>query len=117
MKPQNIRWLILIATMLLGALAPRGVRAEDAITRYGVTPQSLQSDFFDGYGQDGYRPARLTGYRSGSSVRYFTRWVKAGGPAWAGFFGVTGDDYHNRFVQRRDAGFRPTDVSGYNTPD
>jgi beta-lactamase class A len=109
--------LVTITAVCLAALLPGTARAEDAIARYGVSPQSLQSDFFDGYGEDGYRPTRLTGYRSGSSVRYFTRWVKAGGPAWAGFFGVTGNDYHDRFVQRRAAGYRPIDVSGYNTPD
>jgi beta-lactamase class A len=108
----------LLAGLVVAAslFIPRTARAAEGIVRYGVSPQSLQSDFFDGYADDGYRAARLTGYRSGDEVRYFTRWVKNDGRAWKGYFGLTGDDFHSRFLTLRDQGYRPTDVSGYNTP-
>jgi beta-lactamase class A len=104
---------LVVAAILLSS---RTARAEEGIVRYGLSPQSLQGEFFDGYADDGYRAARLTGYRSGNEVRYFTRWVKNDGRAWKGYFGLTGDDFHARFLTLRDQGYHPTDVSGYNTP-
>jgi beta-lactamase class A len=113
---RGLRSLLAAIALSVPLLAPQTARAEEGIVRYGVTAQSLQNDFFDGYADDGYRPARLTGYRSGDSVRYFTRWVDNDGRAWSAYYGVTGDGYHDRFVDLRDRGYHPVDVSGYNTP-
>jgi beta-lactamase class A len=107
---------LMVALLVAGSgIAAGTARGDEGIVQYGVTPQSLQTDFYDGYGDEGWRPDRLTGYRSGSSVRYFTRWVKAHGQAWAGYFGVTGTDHHSRFEALKAKGYRPIDVSGYNT--
>ena len=114
---RNARWVRALFICLL-LLAPVAARADaEGVVRYGVTPQALQDQFFDGYGKDGYRPARLTGYTSGESVRYFTRWIRnADGRLWSGYFGKTGAEHHELFLALRSQGYRPVDVSGYNTP-
>jgi hypothetical protein len=91
---------------------------------YGVSPSELQSKFFgtsavadDGsYNDDGYRPVRLTGYVDNGSVRYATKWIRDGGPEWKSRFGMTGNDFHNRYLALKDQGFMILDASGYNTP-
>ena len=92
--------------------------------RYGLTGDELQKDFFSDSGLkgDGYRPKRLTGYLAGTSQRFATKWLKAGGPAWSSRFGLRGDAYagpqkkfHTYFLEMKAAGYRPIDVSGYNT--
>jgi hypothetical protein len=76
MISQKAKYLFSAIFFCLLALAPIFARADaEGVVRYGVTPADLQTDFFDGYGKSGYIPAQLTGYRSGSSVRYFTRWI------------------------------------------
>lgn len=86
--------------------------------RYGLTGDELQRDYFDqdtGIVRSGYRPVRLTGYRSGGTQLFATKWVQASGPEWIGRFGLTGDQFHALFLQLRNT-HRPIDVSGYNTP-
>lgn len=48
-------------------------------------------------------------------TRFATKWVKQSGPAWKGWFGLTGDEFHQRYLELRSE-FRPLDVGGYNTP-
>jgi hypothetical protein len=86
--------------------------------RYGITASELQSEFFDpdtGLNRQGYRPARLTGYKSGNQQLFATKWIHKTGPAWYGRFGLTGDQFHGLYLQRRNQEW-PIDVSGYNTP-
>jgi hypothetical protein len=88
------------------------------VVRYGLTGSELQRVFFadrTGLKADGYRPRRLTGYRSGSGQRFATIWVKTGGPGWSARFGLTGAGLDSLYRQLR-ATHRPIDVSGYNTP-
>jgi hypothetical protein len=114
---RRIPWLPAALALIVSLLLPHTARAEEGIVRYGVSAQELQTDFFDGYGDDGYRPVRLTGYRGGNAVRYFTRWIQNNGQTWRAYYGLTGDGYHDKFVELRDLGYRPIDVSGYNTPN
>ena len=83
--------------------------------RYGLTGDELQSQFFDTLAPSGWRPRRLTGYRTSGGQRFATRWVQAPGPEWTARFGLTGNEFHVLFNQLR-ATHRPVDVSGYNTP-
>ncbi|MGH3134090.1 MAG: serine hydrolase, partial [Gaiellaceae bacterium] len=87
------------------------------VFRYGLSGDDLQSQFFDQGGLNGvgYRPRRLTGYRTGSEQLFATKWVKAPGPQWSSRFGLTGSQFNALFRQLRSS-HRPTDVSGYNTP-
>lgn len=113
-KVKHILTAIIFSLLLLG---PVIVRADvEGVVRYGVTPQDLQDDFFDGYGQKGYIPVRLTGYRVGSSTRYFTRWVpNTGNKQWYGYFGKTLSEFDQIYLVMKAQGFYPVDVSGYDT--
>lgn len=83
--------------------------------RYGLSGTELQTEFFDGLAKSGFRPRRLTGYRTSGGQRFATRWVQAPGPEWTARFGLTGNEFHALFNQLRPT-HRPADVSGYNTP-
>ncbi len=95
------------------------------VFQYGLSGSTLQGDFYgdgnvanDGsYNDAGYRPVRLTGYMDNGDVRFATRWVKTGGPAWSSKFGLTGDQFHARFLDLKAQGYRIIDASGYNTPN
>ncbi len=89
----------------------------------GISAARLQSDYFgksdvadDGSLNDrGYRPVRLTGYEVNGEVRYAARWVKDAGPAWTSKYGLTGAQFHARYLALRAQGFLILDASGYNT--
>jgi beta-lactamase class A len=119
MMNRTIRHFLAAIFFSLLSLAPRVARAgEEGVVRYGLTPQQLQSNFFDGYGDNGYRPVRLTGYRSGDSTRYFTQWVQnTDSRQWRGFFGKTHTEFQNLSSSYRSQGYYPIDVSGYDTPN
>jgi beta-lactamase class A len=118
MKNSIIKQFLTTVIFTLILLAPAAALAgEEGVVRYGVTPQKLQDEFFNGYAKNGYRAERLTGYRSGDSVRYFTRWVQnTDMRLWSGHYGLTGDEFHAIFLLLRAQGFYPHDVSGYSTP-
>lgn len=118
---------LLSGALLLGLLwlAPLVARAdEEGVVRYGVSPASLQNDFFEdsndnnrSYNELGYRPARLTGYVDNGQSRYFTRWVRnADGRAWKGYFGKTLAEFDATFNTLREQGYHMIDTSGYQTP-
>lgn len=48
-------------------------------------------------------------------VRYATKWVRDGGPAWDSRAGLTGAQFHARYVALEGAGYLLLDASGYNT--
>ena len=116
---QKIKQLFTLFVLALLLLTPLIARADaEGVVRYGVSGQDLQEDFFDGYGKNGYLPVRLTGYRSGNSVRYFTRWVpNNSGKQWYGYFGKTLAEFDQIFNNLKDQGYYPVDVSGYDTPN
>jgi len=118
MIPRKAQYLFSAIFFCLLALAPAIARADaEGIVRYGVTPADLQADFFDGYGQSGYIPVRLTGYRSGNSVLYFTRWIlNTGNKQWFGYFGKTLAEFDQIHNTLRAQGYYAVDVSGYDTP-
>src|SRR5215212_5346651 len=110
---RNHHRLLTIVLFGLFALAPVAARAEaEGVVRYGVTPASLQNDFFENnddnnksYNELGYRPARLTGYVDGGQVRYFTRWVRnTDHRGWKGYFGKTLAEFDSIFYMLRDQG-------------
>src|SRR5687768_7004989 len=90
---------------------------------YGLTSAELQSTYFgsttdsnDGsFNDQGFRPVRLTGYVDDGEVRYATKWVRDGGPAWKSQFGLTGAQFHARYLTLPGEGYYLLDASGYNT--
>jgi beta-lactamase class A len=111
---QTFRLLFLGLLLLTPVLA---FAEAEGVVRYGVTTADLQDDFFEGYGKQGYLPVRLTGYRSGNSVRYFTRWLpNATGKQWYGYYGLTLAQFDAVYNTHKNQGFYPVDVSGYDTP-
>lgn len=125
MVKRNYYQLLLI--VLFSLLAPIAARAEaEGVVRYGVTPASLQNDFFENnnndnnesYNEQGYRPARLTGYVDNGNVRYFTRWIKnTDHRAWKGYFCKTLAEFDQIFYDLREQGYHMIDTSGYETPN
>ena len=93
------------------------------VFNYGLTPSQLQTTFYgdanklnDGSHADtGYRPVRLTGYVDGAEVRYATKWVKDGAGAWSSQFGLTGAQFHERYLDLKARGYRIIDASAYVT--
>jgi beta-lactamase class A len=122
--------LSLLASLFAAATAPQRCDAVDPATlhapyafSYGLSTSQLQSTFYgksnvanDGSHNDaGYRPLRLTGYVDGGEVRYATRWIKDGNTGWSSQFGLTGAQFHARFVDLKAQGYRLIDASGYTT--
>ncbi len=106
-------FLAVVFTLMLPALA---LAEAEGIVKFGVTPTDLQEDFFNGYGKNGYLPVRLTGYKSGSSTRYFTRWMQnTGNKQWYAYFGKTMAEFDQIYLAMKAQGFYPVDVSGYDT--
>jgi beta-lactamase class A len=88
------------------------------VFRDGLTHEQLQTDFFNpetGLKKDGYRPRRVTGYRTGGGVRYATKWVQMAGPDLIARSRLTGSEFHDLYL-KKSADYRPIDVTGYNTP-
>lgn len=118
MTATKLKRFLLRAIFGLLCLAPTIALAdEEGIVRYGVAQQVLQDDFVDGYGQNGYLPARLTGYQeTNGETRYFTRWVRnPHGLAWKvrSYRTLAEFNYYNSIY--RDEGYVLVDVSGYQT--
>ena len=90
---------------------------------YAITPSQLQSSYYgdpnkanDGSHADaGYRPVRLTGYVDAGEVRYATKWVKDGAGAWSSQFGLTGEQFHARYLDLKQRGYRMIDASAFVT--
>ena len=93
------------------------------VFRYGLSGADLQSQFFgssadpaDGsYNDQSYRPVRLTGYVDDGQVKFATKWVRDAGPRWQSRFGMTGAQFHARYLSLGADGYRILDASGYNT--
>jgi beta-lactamase class A len=108
----------LIALVVCVSLWVPSAPADEGKVRFEITPQSLRDDFFGTYASQGYRPLRLTGYRSGNAVRYFSRWVKAGSrDEWWADFDLTAAAFQSAHDARKAEGYYPHDASGYGTPD
>ncbi len=89
------------------------------IFKYGLNGDTLQEDFFskenpNSYRNQNFRPTRLTGYLAGKDNLFMTKWVQHGEGNWYSWFGMTGDDFHQHYLELRH-NYRPIDVSGYNT--
>ena len=103
--------------------AARLIGAPHAL-EYGLSASELQSKYFgtssdpdDGSFNDrGYRPVRLTGYVDNGAVRYATKWVRDGGPAWNARSGLTSAQFAARYATLSADGYFMLDASGYNTP-
>jgi hypothetical protein len=95
---------------------PAAELGRSRVVRYGVTGPELQRFFFDdktGVKAQGYRPRRLTGYRSGSQLNFATIWVQTSGPDWHAYPELATAGFDSLYQQLR-ATHRPIDVSGYN---
>src|SRR5688572_28223604 len=138
----NVSTLAAIAsTIVIGAwIAPAPAEAQRTPSRclpadarligapyaleYGLTAGELRSRYFgtssnanDGsFNDQGYRPVRLTGYVDDGGVRYATKWVRDGGPAWNAHAGLTGAQFQARYATLSADGYFLLDASGYNTP-
>ncbi len=113
----KMQWL-LIAVLALTALVHGSARASvEGVVRHGISATQLQNDFIEGYGERGYRAARLTGYRVGSnSTRFMTRWVPDN-PATDSkvHFDRTLAQFDALNLAYRNQDFYLIDVSAYNT--
>lgn len=107
---------VLILALCCLAVVP--ARADqEGVVRYGVSQTSLQNDFVDGYGDNGYLPVRLTGYQEmNGATRYFTRWVQNNqGKGWIVRSNRTQAEFNNFFVAYKNQGYTLVDYSAYQT--
>jgi Polyglycine hydrolase-like, structural repeat len=86
------------------------------VARHGLTSAQYQQEF-NNLGQQGYRLARISGWRSGAMAHYAAIWEKIEGPAWVGRHGMLSSAYQEEFDKLAKEGYRLTHVSGYHTYD
>jgi hypothetical protein len=84
--------------------------------RYGMTGQGLE-DFVNDFATRGYRPITISGLNAGGIVRYCAVWEKREGPAWEVRYGQSQEGFLSYTRSMSARGYRPTSLSGYNTPD
>jgi hypothetical protein len=97
---------------------PSAELSQPRTVRYGASRLELEQLYLDdrtGLKAQGYRPTRITGYRSGSQQRFATIWVRSGGEPWLAYPELTASGFDSLYRQVRQT-HRPVDVSGYNTP-
>jgi hypothetical protein len=93
------------------------------VFQYGISPSNLQKKFYgdgnvanDGsYNDAGYNPVHVSGYMDNGQVKYATKWAKVASPSWNSKFGLTGDQFHDRYLALKGT-HRLVSASGYNTP-
>jgi hypothetical protein len=86
------------------------------VARHGLTSAQYQQEF-NTLTQQGYRLARIRGWRSGDTAHYAAIWEKAQGPAWVARHGMLSDTYEEEFDALAKEGYRLKHVSGYRTND
>lgn len=117
MRKKRMHWFWMIALLTLTVLAQVNAFAEvEGIVRHGVTPTELQTQFIEGYGENGYRAVRLSGYRSGNATRFITRWLPDN-PAIDSkvHFDRTLAQFDALNLNYRNQNFYLVDASAYNT--
>jgi hypothetical protein len=68
--------------------------------------------------KDGLRPSVVAGYADGGGgYRFTVLFVKEGKTAWEARHDLTADEYQNAIDQWSAKGYRPSNVSAYETPD
>ena len=82
--------------------------------RHGLTSAQYQHEF-NTLTQQGYRLARISGWRSGDAAHYAAIWEKTQGPAWVARHGMLSDTYQEVFDKLKKEGYRLRHVSGYHT--
>ena len=82
--------------------------------RHGMTSAQYQQEF-NTLTQQGYRLARIRGWRSGDTAHYAAIWEKIEGPAWVARHGMLSDAYQEEFDKLAKEGYRLKHVSGYHT--
>lgn len=93
------------------------------VFQYGVSPADLQKNFYgdgnvanDGsYNDAGYNPVHVSGYVDNGEVKYATKWARFESPAWNSRFGLTSNQFHDRYLALKGT-HRLMSASGYNTP-
>lgn len=61
----------------------------------------------------GYRMIDVDAYSASGGIRYAMMWQRNDGRGWAERRDMTNTQYHQRWTEYRDRGFRPTDVEAY----
>lgn len=82
--------------------------------RNGMTSEQYQQQF-NTLTQQGYRLARIRGWRSRDSSHFAAIWVKVSGPAWVARHDMLSDAYQEEFDKLVKDGYRLKHVSGYHT--
>lgn len=70
-------------------------------------------ELFEEYSEKGYRMTDVEAYPVGNNVRYAMVWQRNDDRGWAEYRNMTSDSYHQRWLEFRDRGYRPTDIEGY----
>ena len=86
------------------------------LASHGLTSAQYQQEF-NTRTKQGYRLARISGWRSGATAHYAAIWVKIKGPAWVARHGMLSDAYQENFDKFAKQGYRLKNVSGYHTYD
>jgi hypothetical protein len=86
------------------------------VARHGLSSAQYQQEF-NRVTQQGYRLARISGWRSGNTVHYAAIWEKVDGPAWVARHGMLSDTYQEEFDRLVKDGYRLKQVSGYHSYD
>ncbi|MBC8078052.1 MAG: hypothetical protein H7Y32_18385 [Chloroflexales bacterium] len=85
-----------------------------------IALRNMSSDeyagYFSQYADEGYRVLDLESYQVGLSQRYAAIWIKnTNGRGWYAYRDMSAQDYGNRWLQLRDAGYRVIDFEVYDT--
>jgi len=87
------------------------------VARHNLASDRYQMAFNDYVGNHGMQLMSLSGY-GGTTPLFAALWIKnATPPAWQARHGLTAADYQATFNQLTAAGFHPTLVNGYATPN
>jgi beta-lactamase class A len=103
--------------LMILMIAAQTAKAAEGIVNTGITLPDLYEDYIYGIGAEGWRPTRLNGYRTSTKELFATRWVKnTDNRLWAAKPSLSLNSFNTEILNRKNNGWRPIDVSGYNLP-
>jgi hypothetical protein len=80
------------------------------VARHGLDGAAYQAEFAKWTGL-GYRLAQVDSYLSGGALRYVALFLKAGGPAWTAYHGLTAAQHQARFNALTAQGYVPVNIT------
>jgi hypothetical protein len=80
------------------------------VARHGLTGAGYQAEF-DKWTKQGYRLALVDSYLSGGGIRYAAIFVKAAGPQWTAYHGLTADQHQQQFDALTKLGYVPVNIT------